>query len=204
MFTEMPKQTNTRTQKALEQRLKLLETALALFAERGFEGTTIKELSERAGVSLGLMYHYFKNKESLLEAVVAEHSFVPRLKQTIGVGNTTVTLKESLYRTAIGFYDLLGQEKQLMQIFLREGRSNTAVRGVWRKTLAEGLSLIDAYLKEQVKKGVIQPHNTEVTARALFSTVLVMRITEETWPSTMTPQKIISELVDNLIKGLAR
>jgi len=193
-----------RHQKAAGQYDKLLETGLRLFAERGFEGTTIKQLSEEAGVSLGLMYHYFKNKESLLEAAVGKHSYIPRLCQVVSGDICNLSVEELFYKTALGFYKLLGDEKALNQIFQREGRSNAAVQQVWHKTLAQGSTLIEGYLNEQIKKGVLIPHNPEVTARVLFSTVIVMRMTEEAWPSNAPAEKIISELVKNLLHGILK
>ena len=49
-----------------EQRIcNILKTALGLFRERGFAGTGIRQLAGQAGVSLGLMNHYFGSKEHL-------------------------------------------------------------------------------------------------------------------------------------------
>ena len=53
----------------------VLDTALALFRERGFEETTIRDIASRAGLSLGAAYYYFKSKEAL---VAAYYGFVQR------------------------------------------------------------------------------------------------------------------------------
>jgi AcrR family transcriptional regulator len=204
MNTAIKTSPSNRQQKAAGQYDKILETGLKLFAERGFEGTTVKNISEEAGVSLGLMYHYFKNKESLLEAAVEKHCYIPRLCQIINSDICNLPVEELFYKTALGFYKLLGDEKALTQIFQREGRSNAAVEQVWHKTLAQASLLIQGYLNEQIKKGVLIRHNPEVTARALFSTVIVMRMTEEAWPPGVPPEKIISELVQNLLHGILK
>jgi len=51
-------------------RQKILENALVLFAEKGFKGTSINDIATAAGVSKGLAYNYFKNKNDLLFAVL--------------------------------------------------------------------------------------------------------------------------------------
>ncbi len=51
-----------------ETRRQILETALALFRERGFEETTIRDIAGRAGLSLGAAYYYFKSKEAIVGA----------------------------------------------------------------------------------------------------------------------------------------
>ena len=53
---------------------KLLDSALALFAEKGYKGTCIREIIERARVTRPVLYYYFKNKEDLFCRLV-ETSF---------------------------------------------------------------------------------------------------------------------------------
>jgi AcrR family transcriptional regulator len=49
----------------------LVETALELFRERGYERTTMRAIAERAGVSVGNAYYYFAGKEELIQAFYA-------------------------------------------------------------------------------------------------------------------------------------
>ena len=50
-------------------RTHILNSAMQLFAEKGYAHTTTRNIAQAAGLSVGLMYHYFANKESLLHAV---------------------------------------------------------------------------------------------------------------------------------------
>jgi AcrR family transcriptional regulator len=70
-------QPTRRELQAQERRNQLIDSALTLFAEKGFERTTIKDLSEAARVAQGLIYHYFESKEELLFAAVDKHGFLP-------------------------------------------------------------------------------------------------------------------------------
>lgn len=47
----------------------ILQTAMTLFAERGYAHTSTRRIAQTAGISTGLMYHYFANKDMLLRAV---------------------------------------------------------------------------------------------------------------------------------------
>jgi AcrR family transcriptional regulator len=49
----------------------IMETALEMLLERGYEQTTMRALAERAGVSLGNAYHYFRSKDDLIQAFYA-------------------------------------------------------------------------------------------------------------------------------------
>ncbi len=56
-----------------EQKIALIkETALGLFAEKGFSSTPISAIAKKAGVSKGLIYNYFTNKEDLIGKIMLE------------------------------------------------------------------------------------------------------------------------------------
>ena len=54
------------SQKAVSTRQRILDTALDLFATKGYEKTTMREIAAEAGCSLGLTYRYFASKEELV------------------------------------------------------------------------------------------------------------------------------------------
>ncbi len=51
-------------------RERLLETATELFSEKGYAGTSVREIVDRAGVSKPVLYYYFKSKEGLFYAIL--------------------------------------------------------------------------------------------------------------------------------------
>lgn len=59
----------TQAERSEQTRKELLATARGLFAEHGFEKTTLDLVAERAGVTKGALYHHFKNKRELFQAV---------------------------------------------------------------------------------------------------------------------------------------
>ncbi len=54
------------------QRMKILSSALRIFVGRGFAATRIADIAAEAGVSSGLLYHYFRSKDDLLAALLSE------------------------------------------------------------------------------------------------------------------------------------
>ena len=60
-----------RTPKGEQTRALILETALALFREQGYERTTMRAIAERGGLALGNAYYYFRSKEHLIQAFYA-------------------------------------------------------------------------------------------------------------------------------------
>jgi TetR/AcrR family transcriptional regulator, repressor for uid operon len=61
-----------------DRRSQILEAALVCFAKRGFHQTSMHDISSEAGISVGLIYRYFENKEAVISAMADRH------KQEIG------------------------------------------------------------------------------------------------------------------------
>lgn len=56
-----------KTSKGRDTRAKILDAALALFLERGYEETTMRAISKEAGVAVGNAYYYYRSKEHLIQ-----------------------------------------------------------------------------------------------------------------------------------------
>src|SRR5438094_2629040 len=61
-----------------DRRSQILDAALACFAKHGFHQTSMHDISAEAGISVGLIYRYFENKEAVISAMADRH------KQEIG------------------------------------------------------------------------------------------------------------------------
>ena len=61
------------------QRQHILDTALSLMAQRGVDGTSMRDLAAAAGLNVASLYHYFPSKRDLLVAVLEERGFLEEL-----------------------------------------------------------------------------------------------------------------------------
>ena len=65
----MPRSPELNERLRAASRARIIEHALRLFAERGYERTSVKMIAEAAGISQGLLYNYFESKDALLRAI---------------------------------------------------------------------------------------------------------------------------------------
>jgi TetR/AcrR family transcriptional regulator, repressor for uid operon len=56
-----------------DRRSQILDAALVCFAKRGFHQTSMHDISGEAGISVGLIYRYFENKEAVISAMADRH-----------------------------------------------------------------------------------------------------------------------------------
>ena len=109
-----------RTKKQNEQiraatRAAILESAMRLFAEKGYAHTTTRNIAEAAGLSVGLMYHYFSNKESLLQAVF--DYVMARIDEAITAVLLNNPVGERLDKLLHAIFDLLASEPEFWALF---------------------------------------------------------------------------------------
>ena len=79
---------------ALERREQILRAAMICFAKRGFHQTTMHDISEQAGISVGLIYRYFASKEAVISAIAEEHK--KDLQDLLERARSAPTLLDSL------------------------------------------------------------------------------------------------------------
>ena len=103
-----------------ETRQQILETALVLFREKGFEQTTIREIAKQAGLSLGAAYYYFNSKEAL---VAAYYDYVQQQHRERAVAAFTKarTFKERLLAAYHTKLDVMEGDQGLLRALFRFG-----------------------------------------------------------------------------------
>jgi AcrR family transcriptional regulator len=101
-----------------ERREQLIEIARALFAERGFEGTSIEELAARAEVSKPIVYEHFGGKEGLYAVVVDRE-----VRQLLGTMRSSLTSgdpRELLEQAAFALLDYIEDSSDGFRILVRD------------------------------------------------------------------------------------
>ena len=62
-----------RIETAPDRREQILKAAMVCFAKRGFHQASMHDISAEAGISVGLIYRYFENKEAVISAMADRH-----------------------------------------------------------------------------------------------------------------------------------
>lgn len=97
----------------------ILDAAEALFASRGFDATTIKQIGTRAKVNPALLYYYFGDKKALYRAVLAR--LIGGLAENLGGRlREARTPADAIHAVVTGQMEVLGAHPDLARIFVRE------------------------------------------------------------------------------------
>jgi TetR/AcrR family fatty acid metabolism transcriptional regulator len=160
-----------------EKRRAILHAALKVFAERGYHGCRIADVAGEAGVAYGLVYHYFRNKDELLESVFDEQwrIFLGAI-QAIADGPANAAEQiASVIRFAL---DVFRTAPAAVRVLILEvPRSPDVVRaGSTRQTFEKALRLVAEMVERGQREGVLRSDLEPLVAAASVLGVLDMNL----------------------------
>jgi AcrR family transcriptional regulator len=106
MSTATPTTAPGAAKKSDETRIRILEAALALFRQRGFASTTMRDIAKEAGVALGAAYYYFDSKDALVTAfyVRASQELTPLAEAALVKAKTLEERLRALLRVKFEYF----------------------------------------------------------------------------------------------------
>jgi TetR/AcrR family fatty acid metabolism transcriptional regulator len=109
-----------RAQAAADRRRQILDAAVRVFARQGFHGCRVSDIADEAGVAYGLVYHYFRSKEEVLDTLFLERWDV--LVATIAevAQREDLEPREQLYAIASFIVDSYRHDPELMKVIIVE------------------------------------------------------------------------------------
>lgn len=99
---------------AEERRNEILDAADELFAQKGYDGTSTNDILEKVGIARGTLYHHFKSKEAVMDALIERYS-----ARLLGAANDiaadkSIPVVERLIRTVMSMNLRGGSSKEIM------------------------------------------------------------------------------------------
>ncbi len=98
---------------------KILNAAEALFVERGYEGVSVSDIAAKSETTKGHLYYYFKNKESLFEAVLDRHLTLQR-QTLMKAAVAGADMKGSIHAALDAYIDFIERNPGFPRLIQRE------------------------------------------------------------------------------------
>lgn len=204
------KSRTTRKQEERQRKIdEILDTALALFARKGYAGTTIEDIAEELGYAKASLYYYFPGKEAMVKALIydAMDAAAVRMDQILARSNHPVeNLKDLIgyyvddYLEKRGFFNIYHQVAHFMDSILspeesramgmRMAEMNHKIIGMIRRGIDEGYYIdLDPQTLGEMLMGMISGLMNQMSLRGLKG-----------WDR----QALKPTIVDILIRGIRR
>jgi len=103
-----------------DKQVQIMETAEILFAEKGFNGTSVRDIAEKANVNLAMISYYFGSKDKLLEALFGYRGEIYKMKLESMIGNNEMTSLEKMNTLIDHYIDKIMQQQCFSRIMVRE------------------------------------------------------------------------------------
>ena len=162
-----------------DRREDILAASLHLFSEKGFHGTSMRDIAREADITEGLIYHYFAGKRDLFRAIIDEHSFLPLLR-TLPELAAQLDLRALLIVLARGFFDVLRENKELTRLLLQEVQVFPEEKEAFfsdfvRESIEKLGQVLEGRMNEKARAQV-DPH---MAARLFFNSLLAFFVEQE-------------------------
>lgn len=163
-----------RERKKLETRRKIFRSAFELFALKGFEGTTVEEIAQRADVAKGTIFNYFPHKRAFLLA--AHREWMVRLEEDLGPPDSWEgTAQDQLLRILEYMADLSAEYREISRMVIFESMRETYLRIARNEgpDSQDGVHLLEGLVVEIIRRGkaqgAVRPEVEEEQAASLVA-----------------------------------
>jgi len=146
------------------RRSQIVAVAIELFGKRGYHGTTVRAIAERAGMSTGLVYQYFGDKEDVLFLAILTVLDSYRERIPIAAGEASDPLAR--FRAAVHAYcRVIDANIDATVLAYRETKSlPKSRRDAIKAREIETNALIEAHIRDCVAAGIFVPTDVELLA----------------------------------------
>ncbi|ARF59524.1 TetR/AcrR family transcriptional regulator [Streptomyces gilvosporeus] len=181
-----------------ERREQLLDIGRTLFAERGFEGTSVEEIAAKAGVSKPVVYEHFGGKEGLY-AVVVDREMRQLLDMVTGA-LTAGHPRELLEQAAFALLDYIERYTDGFRILVRDSPVAQST-GTFASLISDIATQVEDILGLEFKARGFDPKLAPLYAQALVGMVA---LTGQWWLNARKPKKaeVAAHLVNLAWHGL--
>lgn len=194
---------------AADRKQQIVEVAARMFAEKGFKGTTTKELASGAGVSEAIIFRHFPSKRALYSAII-DH------KTKEGAARIIAQLKEAETRkddrelfTSFAFEVLEAHRRdhtltRLLLFSALEGHELSEI--FYHSTAREVRSQLERYIKRRIADGAFRRVDPALCARAFLGIVVYhaqSRILYKNENIKLSSRQLADRFVDMFLNGLS-
>ena len=180
---------------------KIFETSMKLFAEKGYDATSVEEITATVGVAKGTLYYHFSNKEEIFNFLIEEG--MKLLYNSIDIK----TAKFSNYIDKIKAIILIEikivvKYENLIKILLSQFCGNEARNQMCKKYILEYVNKIESIVKEGMKKGQIKNGNPNIIASEIYGLICSALVYKTRNNGEIDIMKLYKEFENTIVQGL--
>lgn len=187
----------------------ILDAALDLFADKGYFGTSLRDVAGVVGVRESALYNYFAGKDALFDALLEAHQHTKSGRLT-AIAEAPITdgraLLEQLATTTLASF-VEPREQKLFRILMSDGVRLAKVGRInLYERMASGRERLHAILRRLIREGWLRPADVTVLGIAFISPLVLWRqlhAIDADLPIIRNPRRFARQHVDFFLRGAA-
>src|SRR3989440_3233369 len=195
------------------RRLQILRVAMRLFSQRGFRGTTTKEIAVATGVSEAMVFRHFATKKELYSAILDHKACVHETMDPLQVVAEAVANKddravfEGLALDALNQHDC---DPEFHRLLLHSAlEEHELAQMFWEKFVKRVYAFLSAYIRERQRDGAMIDIEPAMVVRAFIGMVMHHSLNNNLWDPKRRLLKISNEnaaraFTSILLRGVTR
>ncbi len=186
-----------------DKQIKIMETAELLFAEKGFSGTSVRDVADAADVNVAMISYYFGSKEKMLESLFNFRSQSTMLKLESMYNNPSFSPMEKVHQMIDYYIDKFFNQQCFHKVMMREqvGNHRHAVSGLIQEYKKRNQALVKQLIQEGQKSGdFVKNIDVPLLMTTLVGTVSHMVTTQHYYKEINNLQAMPDEQFQKLIK----
>jgi AcrR family transcriptional regulator len=192
-----------------DRREQIITAALEVFARKGYNQASNKDIARQAGITPGLIYHYFESKDALLKAIFETRTPL-RLFRAFPADMLDLP-PEQLLRFLIRQMLVIVEDEnfvQLMRIYLPEAIYNPQAALLGTTAISEAIHFVENYLSARMASGELRQSDPGLVTQFLLGSVMDLVLRRQVLKDPVTLQYSQDQIADNLVnlvlQGLVR
>lgn len=189
---------------AQDRQASLIGAAATLFAARGFNGTTTKDIAKAAGVSEALLFKHFPTKRALYAAILTEKAHYGALRQAVDAASRAGDDRQ-LFTLLASFRIRKGADPTMLRLLLYSAlEGHKMAQMFFHAQYRTFHDLLANYIRSRVEAGIFRPLDPLLTARAFFGIIVHHRLLHDilAMPLHRPHDEVVREYVDLFLAGL--
>jgi AcrR family transcriptional regulator len=193
---------------AKKRRSRILEAGLACFSQKGFRGTTTKEIASASGCSEAMIFQHFASKAVLYGAVLEAKTEVEEILAKAADAAARRDDAGVFRAIGIGYLTRTERDSSLMRLFIYSALEGNGRAGRFiRSRVTRGHEFLSTYLQKRITEGVFRPVDPLVAARAFVGMVVYYLLLHEIFGVKRSPEtsseQILEDFVTLFLEGIA-
>lgn len=188
---------NRSPQSETETRQRILQAAQSLFARRGYEGTTTKDLASTAGVAEGTLFRHFENKKAILVEVATQGwvEILTDLLTELSEMGSYKAVAQLMRRRMMR----MKENADMMRVCFMEAQFHPELRDrIQSEVIIKMTDVAEAFFETAMEKGIYRPMNAKVVARVFLGMFAVAGFSDQTIIEPEASPKMMQEMAEGI------